>query len=456
MSATSEKSNLPWYILGSLILGAVAGSAVEAQYGDAPPTWLTGLNKNVMGPLGQVFLNMLFLTVVPLVFSSLALGVVRLGDLSKLGRIGLKSFGFFLVTMTTAVTIGLILVNTVGPGRGFPAEDRDSLVEKSQKEQGEKLKQVQESEGFSFDKFIAMLVPRNPINAAAEGQMLGIIFLALLTGAALIRMPPDKSKAAIDVLETVGEVTIFIIGLAMRIAPFGVFALIFEKTSQSGLSLLQYLGAYAGVVVVGLLIQAVLVLPVLLRVMGGVNPLWFFGRVRSVVITAFSTSSSNATLPTSIRTATDRLNVPRPIASSVLPLGATMNMNGTALFEGVTVVFLCQVFGLDLSIGTQIAVVCLCVLTAVGAAGVPGGSIPLLAMVLGVAGLPADQALQGVALILGIDRILDMCRTTLNVLGDLCATVFVARSEGHKLQEDPPAVPPKDKVVAEAPPANTA
>jgi len=217
-----------------------------------------------------------------------------------------------------------------------------------------------------------------------------------------------------------------VIELAMKIAPFGVFALIFTTTARFGFDLLQSLGMYVLIVILGLAIQLLIVFPILLRTLGGMNPIEFFRKTRSVMLTAFSTSSSNATLPTSIKVAQEELKIPAPIAGFVLPLGATMNMNGTALFEGVTVVFIAQVFGVELTLVQQIVIVLMCVLLAVGAAGVPGGSIPLMAIVLSVAGLPPEA----IGIVLGVDRILDMCRTTLNVMGDLTAAVFIAKTEG--------------------------
>ncbi len=427
MTSTPErKSNLHWYILLALLLGGLTGVLVNAFTGPEEPRWLSLLNKYVMEPVGQIFLRLLILTVVPLVFTSLALGVVRLGNLSELGRIGAKTIGYFLITMTTAVTIGLVLVNLIQPGRGIPPETRDEIVETFRGETDTKLKS---SGTFDIDT-IVNIVPRNPLDAAVNTQMLSVIFVALLVGVALTRLPIERAGPLIRVFEAVGDITVFIIQLAMRIAPFGVFALIFATASRFGFDLLQRLGIYVFVVLLGLLIQGLVVLPILIRSLGGMNPWTFYSKIRNVIVTAFSTSSSNATLPTSIRTAQEELEVPVPVAGFVLPLGATMNMNGTALFEGITGVFLAQVFlpG-DLTLVQQIGIVMICVLTAIGAAGVPGGSIPLLAMVLVSVGVPVEA----IALVLGIDRILDMSRTTLNVIGDLSASVVIANSEKGRL-----------------------
>jgi DAACS family dicarboxylate/amino acid:cation (Na+ or H+) symporter len=404
------------------IAGAMPISAIAAQLEPPPPSWVDLLITYVMRPIGDVFLRLLFLTVIPLVFSSLALGVAQLGRMGNLGRIGLKTFAYFVATMTTAVVIGLILVNAIKPGVGLPQETREQL----QKDYGkEAAKKTGQPTGFGIQTFVN-IIPRNPIQAMAEMDMLAVIFFALLIGVGLTRIPEERAKHVIVALDAINDLMVIIIGWAMRIAPYGVFALIFSVTARFGFDLLKPLGLYVLIVLVGIAIQMFGVLSILLMTLSRINPLVFFRKVRAVMITAFSTSSSNATLPTSIRTAETELGIPSSIAGFVLPLGATMNMNGTALFEGVTVMFLAQVFGVNLSLGDQVIVIILAVMTAIGAAGVPGGSLPLLAMVLATVNVPAE----GIALILGVDRLLDMCRTTLNVIGDVAAATYVARSEG--------------------------
>lgn len=404
----------------------LAGLAAPLQ--PPAPTWLDHLIAYVMRPIGDVFLRLLFLTVIPLVFASLALGVAQLGRMGNLGRIGLKTFSYFVITMTIAITIGLLLVNTVRPGVGLPQETREQL----QKEYGkEAAKKTGEPTGFGVQTFVN-IVPRNPIAAMANMDMLAVIFFALLVGVGLTRISEERARHVITALDAINDLMVIIIGWAMQLAPYGVFALIFSVTSRFGFDLLKPLGLYVMVVLVGIAIQMFGVLSILLVTLSRINPLVFFRKVRDVMITAFSTSSSNATLPTSIRAAETELGIPPSIAGFVLPLGATMNMNGTALFEGVTVMFLAQVFGVDLTLGDQIIVIVLAVLTAIGAAGVPGGSLPLLAMVLATVHVPPE----GIALILGVDRLLDMCRTTLNVIGDIAAATYVARSEGSPVLPD--------------------
>jgi DAACS family dicarboxylate/amino acid:cation (Na+ or H+) symporter len=372
--------------------------------------------------LGQIFLNMLFMTVVPLVFASLAAGVARLGGLASLGRIGAKTFGYFVLTMSLATAIGLALVNTIRPGEGLPEDTRARLVEKYQ---GGKAARPGE---FGLQTFVN-IVPRNPLEAMVKMDMLQVIFFALLIGVGLTVIDPERSRLLIQVLDGITDLMVVIIDLAMKIAPYGVFLLIFSVTASFGFDLLRPLGWYVLVVLLGLAIHFFGSFSLLLLTLSRINPLTFFVRVWDVIVTAFSTSSSNATLPTSIRVSEHELGVPPQIAGFVLPLGATMNMNGTALFEGVTVVFLAQVFGVPLGVTDQLIVIVLAVLMAIGAAGVPGGSIPLLVLILINRGIPAD----GIFIIIGVDRILDMSRTVLNVVGDITAATFVTRTEGYEL-----------------------
>jgi dicarboxylate/amino acid:cation (Na+ or H+) symporter, DAACS family len=433
-----------WILIG-LVLGAIAGTSLNFAVKDTVratgqlPPWVTAVLTNVTDPVGKVFLRLLLMTVVPLVFASLALGVAQLGDLRRLGRIGAKTFAIFVGTMTLATVIGLTLVNTIRPGESLPQETREALLRQGA---GEKLPEAAE---FGVDMFVN-IVPRNPLESAAKypPDMLGVIFFALLVGVGVTRLGEDHARLAMQVLQGINDVMVFIIGLAMRVAPFGVFALIFGTTTRFGIDLLVQLGVYVLIVLVGLAIQMFGTLSVLVRVLAGLSPLVFFRKVRAILITAFSTSSSNATLPTSIKVSEEELGVPPQIAGFVLPLGATMNMNGTALFEGVTVMFLAQVYGVEMGLGKQVIVVVLAVITAIGAAGVPGGSIPLLLTVLGTVGVPP----QALGLILGVDRLLDMCRTTLNVIGDVATAAVVTKSEGFELLRPPAETPP----APEAPP----
>ncbi len=417
-------------ILIGLLAGTILGISANILTASNPDTnakvmWVASY---ITDPVGQVFLRMLFMVVVPLVFASLSLGVAQLGNLRELGRIGLKVMAYFLLVTALATTIGLVLVNTMRPGVGFPPQVQARLMETYGGEAQQRQQQAVSDQGFGINTFVN-IVPRNPIQAAANTDMLAVIFFALMFGIALTMIPRGKSEPVQKVLEGLGEAIIKIVGLAMQIAPFAVAALIFSTTARFGWGVLKSLLWYAICVIAGLLIHQFVVYSILVRVFARLNPLTFFRKVTPVMVTAFSTSSSSATLPTTIKTAEEELGVPPQIAGFVLPLGATMNMNGTALFEGVTCVFLAQVFGVGLGFAEQMIVIVLSVLMAVGTAGVPGGSIPLLMIVLNTIGVPPG----GIAIILGIDRILDMCRTVPNVTGDITCACYIARSEAANL-----------------------
>ena len=413
-------------ILIGLILGAAGGTLSNLVYKGTPQ--LMWLVDNVLNPIGQVFLRMLFMVVIPLVFTSVTLGVASLGDPRRIGRIGLKTLGFFLVTTALAVTIGLIMVNLIQPGHSIDEATRAALMTEFSAQAGERVEQASASR-FGIDTFVN-IVTRNPVKSAADGDMLGLIFFSLVFGLALTLLPSERSEPVTRLLDGVAGAVMVIIGFAMKLAPIGVFGLIFTVTAKFGYQFLQSLLLYVVTVLAGLFLHQFIVIPVLARTLVGIRPGEFIRGVRELVVTAFSTSSSNATLPTTIKTATQNFGVPKEIAGFVLPLGATMNMNGTALFEGMTVLFLAQVFGVQLDLATQIIVVVMAVITAVGVAGVPSGSIPLLVMVLGMVGVPGE----GIALILGVDRILDMCRTVPNVTGDLLTSLWITKSEGLKLK----------------------
>ena len=408
-------------ILG-LLLGAACGITANVVAGDA--RWVRAIADNVAGPIGQIFLRMLLMTVIPLVFCSITLGVAQLGDIRKVGRVGARTIAYFLLSTALSALVGLALVNLVRPGEGLSPEVREQLMA-TYRSQAEGM-QAAGGTTFGIETFVN-IVPRNPIQAAAGMDMLGVIFFALVFGAALTLIPEEKARPVVRVLDALGEAVVKIIDFAMRLAPYGVFGLIFVVTSRFGWDLLGQLLKYVLVVLGGLFLYASVGLSALVRIFGGLSPAVFWKKAWPSVVTAFSTSSSNATLPTNITVAERELKIPPKIAGFVLPLGATMNMNGTSLYEGVTVLFLAQVFGIELSLGTQVIVVILSVITAVGAAGVPGGSLPLIMVVLATVGVPPEA----IAIILGVDRILDMCRTTLNVSGDLTAAVYVARTESE-------------------------
>jgi DAACS family dicarboxylate/amino acid:cation (Na+ or H+) symporter len=432
MAEKGIERGLAGKILLGLLVGAAAGVGAHALFGAAPP--LVWVVENITQPAGQIWLRSLIMIVVPLVFASLTLGVAGLGDVRKLGRIGLKTLAFFFLVSACATAIGLTVVNTLRPGAGLPQETRDDLLARFSGQAAD-LAAATGAVSFGVDMLVN-IVPRNPLGAAARGDMLGLIFFSLLFGAALSILPSARARPMLGVLEALGDAVVVIIGWVMKLAPYGVFALIFSITALFGYDILRKLLWYVLTVLLGLAIHMLVVYPLLIRFLGRMNPLTFFSRIKAILVTAFSTSSSNATLPTTMAVSQRRLNIPREVGGFVLPLGATMNMNGTALFEGVTVLFIAQVFGAGLDLPTQIVVVVMSVVTAVGAAGVPSGAIPLLMVILAVVNLPPEA----IALVLGVDRILDMCRTTLNVAGDVTAALVVARSEGYDL-ESPVATP---------------
>jgi dicarboxylate/amino acid:cation (Na+ or H+) symporter, DAACS family len=425
-------------ILLGLFLGAALGCGAKALVDEAvipgePVAWLV---KYVTRPVGQVFMNLLFMAIIPLVFASLTVGVTRLGGGANVGRIGVKTIAYFLVTTACAAAIGLSLVNAIRPGDQLPPEQKEQIRVIAE-ESGKKPEKTAE---FGIQTFVN-IVPQNIVKAFAEKDMLAVIFTALITGIALTRIDPDRAKLLIDVLEGVNLITDFVLRLAMSLAPYAVVCLIFSTTAELGYKVLVALGAFVLTVLGGLAIHLCVVLPLLVKFLGGMSPLAFFRKSRGTMVTAFSTSSSSATLPTAMKCAEEELNVPPPVSRFVLPLSASMNHNGTALFESVTVLFLAQAFGADLSLGQQLVVLVLCILTATGMAGVPGGSLPLIGLILVQVNVPAGA----IALVLGVDRILDMCRTTVNVTADLTTAVFVARTE----HEPPPARPDPPATAAE-------
>ncbi len=410
-------------ILLGLAVGLALGIGVNLTVGVNNPV-VERINQYVAVPVGQIFLRMLFMVVMPLVFASISLGVAGLGDIRRVGRVGAKAIGYFFVTTAMAATLGLIVVNIAQPWERVSPETRQALMTRFAGDASSRVEAAAMST-FGMETLIN-IVPRNPIRAAAETDMLGVIFFGLMFGAALTVIPKEKSEPMMAFLDALNSVVTAIIHFAMLFAPFGVAALIFTVSSRFGFDLLLAIAAFVVTVLVALLLHVLITISGVVRFLVGLSPVMFFSRIRAALITAFSTSSSNATLPTAMDVAQEQLGIPQRIAGFVLPLGSTMCMNGTAIFEGITVIFLAEIFAVDLTLGQMAAVMVMSVLTAVGAAGVPGGSIPLLVGVLTMFGVPGE----GIAIVLGVDRILDMSRTTVNVCGDLSATAWVARSEG--------------------------
>ncbi|MCC7242700.1 MAG: dicarboxylate/amino acid:cation symporter [Acidobacteria bacterium] len=410
-------------ILLGLALGAAAGITTNLTIGPTHPA-VTVVNDYLAYPVGQIFLRMLFMVVMPLVFASISLGVAGLGDIRKVGRVGGKAVGYFMATTVLAATLGLIVVNTLRPWERISPETREELMTRFAGDASGRVEAAATSE-FGVQTLVN-IVPRNPVQAAANTDLLGIIFFGLAFGAALTLLPAERARPMIDVLEALNDVVIQIIHFAMILAPFGVAALIFGVASRFGFDLLVAIAAYVVTVLLALVLHVGLTLSTVIRFFIGMSPVRFISRVKAALITAFSTSSSSATLPTALDVAETQLGVPRRIAGFVLPIGSTMCMNGTAIFEGITVIFVAKIFNVDLTVPQMAIVMVMSVITAIGAAGVPGGSIPLLVGIMTMFGVPGE----GIAIVLGVDRILDMSRTTVNVCSDLTAATWVAKSEG--------------------------
>lgn len=411
-------------ILIGLVAGAAAGITVNIVTGGGGGA-VDSVVRLGTEPIGKMWLSCLIMVVIPLILSTLSLGVTGLGSLKRLGRIGLITILGFLCLTALSTTLGLLLMNVIRPGDSLDPAVKLKLLETYKG-------QAQGAMGLSGNAFnvdlLVKIVPRNPVQAAANGDMLAIIFFALMLGVALTHLSREKAEPMVKFLDSLGHITVAIIEIVMKVAPIGVFCLIFSVTARFGFELFFNLLKYVATVIAGLAIFQFVGYSLVLYLVSRWPPLDFFRKIRLVMLTAFSTSSSNATLPTTMRVSEANLGIPKEIGGFVLPLGATMNMNGTALFEGATVLFLAQVFGVKLTLGSQLIVVLMSVLTAIGTAGIPGGSIPLLMMVLGMVGVP----MEGIAIILGVDRILDMCRTTLNVTGDLVTATIVTRFEKIK------------------------
>jgi DAACS family dicarboxylate/amino acid:cation (Na+ or H+) symporter len=429
-------------ILLGLGVGLALGITVNLTVGVTNPT-VDWINRYLAIPIGQIFLRMLFMIVMPLVFASIALGVAGLGDIRRVGRIGAKAIAYFFITTAMAATLGLIIVNFARPWERVTPETREALMTRFAGDAANRVEAAAMSQ-FGIDTLVN-IVPRNPIRAAADTDMLGVIFFGLMFGAAMTVIPAAKSKPMFGILEALNDVVTAIIHFAMQIAPLGVAALIFTVSSRFGFDLLLAIAAFVLTVLAALLAHVLITISSIVWFLIGMSPLMFFSRIRAALITAFSTSSSSATLPTAIDVAQEQLGVPQRIAGFVLPIGSTMCMNGTAIFEGITVIFLAHIFNVNLSLGQMAAVMVMSVITAIGAAGVPGGSIPLLVGVLTMFGVPGE----GIAIVLGVDRLLDMSRTTVNVCGDLSAATWVARSEGLWTPE---AVPEPGRKLVEARP----
>lgn len=378
--------------------------------------------------IGLLFLALIKMVVVPLVFCSLVVGVASLGDFRKLGRLGARTLLFFTCTTVMALVIGVGLANVFKPGERMSEADRTKLLASYEGAASDTVSSAAEAPGFAEQ--IVGIVPTNPLQSLAAGDMLQIIFFGLMLGIALTLMPQARAKPVASFLDGFNEAMVMLVHVAMKLAPYGVAALLFKVVGSTGLSVLLALLVYGGLVVFGLFLHLLVTYGLAVTFGAKLNYLSFLKAIRPAIMLAFSTSSSSATLPVTKESVEDNIGVSPEVSSFVLPLGATVNMDGTALYQGVAAIFIAQIYGMDLTLGDQVTIVTSATLASVGAAGVPGAGMITLAMVLTAIGVPTE----GLALVLGVDRLLDMFRTATNVVGDSTAAVWMASLEGDQLR----------------------
>ena len=416
-------------ILIGLVLGVVVGLVANLMALEWLQTALVWIE-----PIGTLFIKLITMIVIPLVVASLLVGTASLGDIRKLGRIGGKTVSYYLITTAVAVSIGLLLSNIVRPGGRIDPTTRDRLSSQFSEQAAGAMVTAEAKPPMS--EVLLDMVPSNPISAAANGELLPLIIFTIIFGAALSLIEDDRKRAVLSFFNGVNDTVMVMIDWVMKLAPYAVFALIASVVASFGLDLLRSLLIYALTVTAGLLLHAFGTYAVLVRVLAKLNPIDFFRKIAQVQLVAFSTSSSNATLPVTMETAQEDVGISKEVSSFVLPLGATINMDGTALYQAIAVMFIAQIYGIPLGIGEQLTIVMTATLASIGTAGVPSAGIIMLILVLNSVGMGA-QTQAGIALILGVDRILDMLRTAVNVTGDLTCASFVARSEGEALVPKP-------------------
>ena len=408
-----------WKIIIGMAAGVVVGLTINESSAvpNAIKTPFSVIFTPIIGPIGQIFIKLLMMLIVPLIMASMITGVARVGDIRKLGGLGAKTFLYYLVTTFASVLIGLILVNILRPGAGAPTIGGD-------------VPDVVRTQ-VTIGSVLLNMIPANPVKAMAEMQILPLIVFSLLFGAVLTTIG-NKGRPLIDLFESLNAAMMKLTDWVIRLAPYGVFALLAAVVAESGPGIFANLGKYMATVLLGLAIHALVTLPILLKLVGGANPKRYFEKVATALTTAFSTASSSATLPLTIDCVETKAKVAPRVSSFVLPLGATINMDGTALYESVAAVFIAQVYGIDLSFGQQVLIFLTATLAAIGAAGIPSAGLVTMAIVLNAVGLP----LEGIGMILAVDRILDMCRTSVNVWGDTVGCTVVARLMGEATPDE--------------------
>ncbi|ETC89723.1 glutamate/aspartate:cation symporter family protein [Xanthomonas hortorum pv. carotae str. M081] len=422
-SPAARRPGLPlhWKMGIGFAVGLVLGLAVYYLAG-SDADWVRTVTRYVTTPFSQIFLNLIFMLIVPLLFSALVMGISEMGDIRALGRVGWRTLGYTVVLSGVAVLLGLVLVNVLKPGAGVDPQLANQLIQ----ENAERTREIISSSGTQpqgMDMLLS-IVPSNVIAAASSnGAILSLMFFAVMFGVGMVLTADEKVATLKRGIEGIFEISMTLIGLVIRLAPYAVACFMFNLAALFGFDLLIRLGAYVGVVVLALGLHMVVSYGLAVK-FAGRSPIGFFKQTQEATMMAFSTASSNATLPTALRVA-DEMGLPPRVSRFVLTVGATANQNGTALFEGVTVIFLAQFFNVDLSIGQQFMVMLVCILGGIGTAGVPSGSLPVVALICAMVGVNPV----GIGMILGVNHFLDMCRTALNVTGDLALTTLVAKGE---------------------------
>lgn len=425
---------LHWQMLIGFLAGLGLGLAAYAVGGSQLP-WVEQVT-GVTSVIGDLFLRLIFMLIIPLLVSALVVGISEMGDVGALRRVGIKTIIFTVVVTAIGVAIALAFTNVIQPGAGF---DR-AVVQEQLAAGGDRASQIVagQSEKPSGIAAVVAMVPRNIVTAMGENDILAVMVFALIFGIGLMLTRTPQALKLQEGFEGLFHVSMKLMTIFIRLAPIAVFCFMFNLAAAFGWDLVVRLAVYVGVVLAALMTQMFIVYPLLLKFIGGFSPAWFFRGSREAMLMAFSTASSNATLPTALRVAEEDLKLPPRVSRFVLTIGATANQNGTAIFEGVTVLFLAQVFGIELTIAQQVLVMAMCILGGIGTAGVPAGSLPVVALILAQIGVPPEA----IGLVLGVDRFLDMCRTTLNVTGDLTLAALVSKGEtGEQPDEQPPAPP---------------
>ncbi|MCG9911473.1 MAG: dicarboxylate/amino acid:cation symporter [Flavobacteriales bacterium] len=426
MNLKKIKIPLHWQILGGMIAGLIWGIiAVNSGYGQ--------FTSDYLKPFGTIFVNLLKMIAIPMIITSLIVGISSLSDIKKLSRIGGKSIGIFLLTTVMAISIGVAMVNIFKPGEGIPEETKQQLMAAYADKAGSSTEKAADFKERPPLQTLIDLFPENLISAATDNKnMLQIVLVVILAGIALILVPADKTEPVKKLFEGLNEIILKMVDIIMYMAPIGVFGLMSAVITEvagddpaKAISILSALGRYGLVLIVALILHMLLVYIPIVKFVAKLNPITFLKKMRPVQLLAFSTSSSNATLPLNIENSTERMGLSKDVAGFTLPLGATVNMDGTSMYQAVAAVFIAQVFNMDLTFSDQLIIIVTATLASIGSAGVPGAGMIMLVIVLNAVHVPAE----GIALILGPDRILDMCRTVVNVTGDAAVTAAVARGE---------------------------